>query len=118
MQIIQIRSKTESIDGSFDILLDMVRWIGNWTISPDDIETAFRGNWQQLVRISIQREGEEPTEDFIPNIMFPDEITQKLFIYTGLIDNLSVSTQTAPDDSVVFFAANSPQYPRKYTPTQ
>ena len=29
-----------------------------------------------------------PTENFVPNVVLSDKLSQKLFIHTGLIDNL------------------------------
>lgn len=43
MQVVKIRSKAQSFDGAFDILLNVRGGIGDGPISLD-VETTFRGN--------------------------------------------------------------------------
>lgn len=50
MEIVEIRSKAESLDCSFDIFLDMGGGIRHAAVS-EGIETAFRGNCIQIVSL-------------------------------------------------------------------
>lgn len=43
MQVVKIRSKAQSFDGMFDVLLNVRGGIGNGKVSLD-VETTFRGN--------------------------------------------------------------------------
>lgn len=44
VQIIQIRSESQSFNGSFDVLLDVGGRVGDGTITVENIEPTFRGD--------------------------------------------------------------------------
>lgn len=45
MEVVEVRSKTESLYGAFDVLLDVRRRVCDFPVSPiEAIEPAFRGN--------------------------------------------------------------------------
>ena len=45
MQIVEIRSKAEPLEGPFDVRLDMGRRIGDFGV-PKAVEAAFRCNYK------------------------------------------------------------------------
>ena len=72
MKIVEIRGKTKSLNRAINVFLDMRSRVGDSHISSiHAVEAAFRSD-----------------EDLVPNIMFSDEVAEKLFIDTSLIDNL------------------------------
>lgn len=66
MQVVKIRSKAQSFDGAFDVLLNVRGGIGDGSIS-FDVEATFRGNWQERKAIGLERskplEGREGNVD-------------------------------------------------------
>lgn len=92
MQIVQIGRKPESLNGSFDVLLDMRGGVGDGDIPSNDVETTLGGNYQrrQLVSNKCLVMARGPTENLVADVVLPDEVSQKLFIHTGLVDNSSI----------------------------
>lgn len=91
MQVVQIWSKTESLDGALDIFFD-VRWrIGDAPISTiHAIETAFRSDCLNQNHVGMRREVElKLTEDFVADVVLPDELTQQLLVDSSSIYDLT-----------------------------
>jgi hypothetical protein len=88
MQVVEVRREAKSLDGTVDVLLDVSSGICDAAIAKD-IKTAFRRNYRaRLTRARIDRQEEGLTEDLVPDIVFPDEVAQKLFIHASLVDDL------------------------------
>lgn len=47
VQIVEIRSETESLNGAFDVLLNVRSRVGDRTIPSDDVEATFRSDCRE-----------------------------------------------------------------------
>lgn len=44
MQVVQIRSKAQSLNGALNVLLDMRGGVGDGTLAREDVEATLRSN--------------------------------------------------------------------------
>lgn len=58
------------MNGTLDVLLNVCGGVGDASVS-EDIEAAFRDD-----------------ENLVTDVMFPDKVTEKFLVNTGLIDDL------------------------------
>lgn len=87
MKVVEVGGEAKSLNGSLDVLLNVGRRVGHSTLSKH-IETALRSDWKELVSIWVHK-SLGLTENLVANVVFPNELSKELLVYTCLVDHLN-----------------------------
>jgi hypothetical protein len=88
MEIVEVRGRAKTLDGSFDIRFDMACRICYAPI-PEAVESTFRSDYYFVSwRSNVRDMTGKLTEDFVADAMLLEEVTQQLFVHSRLVHHL------------------------------
>lgn len=105
MEVIQIRGKSEPLNGAFDVFSDVGGLVGDGHLRSGHVvgtplgrnDAALGCHCGKLIRCQHadrkERVRPERTEDLAANIVFADEIPKEFLVYSGPVDSLLMSVQ-------------------------